>query len=192
MDLAELVVVPLLLFAAGHAKQDIPQAVSAALPANSGFRLRQANPLGCHTKVLEAAAQRFQQVVEDDKQVSTDDTLLLLVGRGSSDPAAVLETRRFANLLAARCGISQVETAFLAVAQPSVVDCLRDLASSRFGRLVVQPHLLFAGELISEIGGLIAEVRTTTPAKRWLLASHLGPCRLVAEAARDRFLAARE
>ena len=188
-NLVELVVVPLLLFAAGHAKQDIPQAVSATLPIERRFTLRQAEPLGCHPKILEAAAQRFAAAAGYDDQITLDETRLLLVGRGSSDPEAVAETRRFATLLAERCGVSQVETAFLAVAQPSLADRLRYLASFQIGRIIVQPHLLFAGELVSEIAAFVSEARAATPTKQWLLTSHLGPCKLVAETARDRFRA---
>src|SRR5262245_11520322 len=47
-----LTVAPILLFAAGHAKQDIPAAVMNAAARHAGLTVRQLDPLECDDKLL--------------------------------------------------------------------------------------------------------------------------------------------
>lgn len=59
----DLVVVPLLLFTAGHAIEDIPQAVNAAA-AKHGIRVLAVTPsLGCDPAILRLSALRFRESV---------------------------------------------------------------------------------------------------------------------------------
>src|SRR5690348_8930694 len=46
---------PALLFAAGHAKRDIPVAIAAAEAKCPGLQVKVADPLGCHEAILELA-----------------------------------------------------------------------------------------------------------------------------------------
>lgn len=52
----DLVVVPLLLFAAGHARQDIPAAVASAAAGYAGLTIRQTEPLGCEPDLVRLSA----------------------------------------------------------------------------------------------------------------------------------------
>jgi sirohydrochlorin cobaltochelatase len=58
-----IVVAPLLLFAAGHAKQDIPVAIDAVAQKHPGVAWRQAEVLGCHEALIELSALRFQEAL---------------------------------------------------------------------------------------------------------------------------------
>ena len=51
-------VAPVVLFAAGHAKRDIPDAVSAASSQHAHLQWRQAGPLGLQRDLVELAARR--------------------------------------------------------------------------------------------------------------------------------------
>ena len=85
----QLTVAPLLLFAAGHAKRDIPMAVTAAIKAHGGpndLQIVQLPPLECHARIVELSTQRFNEALRDRRLVPSDDTMLLLVARGSSYP----------------------------------------------------------------------------------------------------------
>jgi len=50
---------------------------------------------------------------------------------------------------------------------------------------VVQPHLLFQGQLLADIHRQVAEVRAAHPLQRWCLADPLGHEALVAHAILD-------
>ena len=94
----EVVVAPLLLFAADHVRRDIPAAVSKAAARHPGLRVRQVGHLGCHPRVVELSKRRFDEALIGRTAVSPRESLLLLVGRGSRDRRATEEMLRFADL----------------------------------------------------------------------------------------------
>lgn len=182
-----IVIAPLLLFAAGHAKEDIPRLVEEAV-AGVSVPLLQAEPLGCHAKLVAASAERFRQATETLSTNELTRTRLLLVGRGSSDPAAVAEMHRFAELRAENTPVDGVEVAFMAVAEPPIEAALAAAAQGTFETVVVQPHLLFHGRVLQTLCDLVDLERAESREKEteWLLAEHLGASRLVAEALVER------
>jgi sirohydrochlorin cobaltochelatase len=224
-------VAPLLLFAAGHAKKDIPGAVEAAR-AEGGRRKAEGGrkefgasevaekddlvidyvgALECHEKIVELSARRYEEALAERATVDPAETLLILVGRGSSDAEAIAAMKRFAELRARRTPVGKAEVCFVAVAKPMLDEMLERAARSDFRLIVVQPHLLFAGEVLEEISGqgLVVSGQERgfgvqgsglakrnrelgmgseecgegpTPAKEWILTGHLGASELVAEA----------
>jgi sirohydrochlorin cobaltochelatase len=171
-DVGQVFVMPLLLFAAGHARRDIPAAVAAALPP--GCRTVFAEPLGCETEILELSHRRLQQARRVGAAVNRgdqagSDTCLLLVGRGSSDESATAAMHEFARLRQDRAGIAS-EVAFLAKARPLLADHLPRIAARGYRRVIVQPHLLFAGELAASVERQVAEISAQYSRTEWLLA----------------------
>jgi sirohydrochlorin cobaltochelatase len=215
----ELTVAPLLLFAAGHALRDIPAAVESVVsrqwPVASGQKteggnqesdisfpiphstfsilIQQLPALECHPKIVELSAQRFNEALAGQPIVEPADSLLLLVGRGSSYPSAIAEMQRFAKLRTELTPVGQVECCFVAIAKPTLAEGLELAAKSKFRRIVVQPHLLFAGQVLDEIGQAVAGHKAEGGRRKaegfdsqeWILAPQLGPSPLVAEAVLD-------
>ena len=166
-----LVVAPLLLFAAGHAKQDIPAAVESALaaqppPAPTAVH---AAHLGCHPAIVELSRRRLAEALGRHPPIPPDSTALVLVGRGSHDESATAEMQEFARLAHERATAHDVFVGFLAMARPLLADVLRDVAQQGFQRVFVQPHLLFAGELANTVQRMVAEARHRHPDQQWLL-----------------------
>ena len=81
----QVVVLPLLLFEAGHAKRDIPRAAQQAAERH-GLQLLFASALGTHPRMIELSVQRFHSTI---RQAALDpgDVLWVLVG-------AAAETRQ--------------------------------------------------------------------------------------------------
>lgn len=163
-----ITVVPLLLFAAGHARHDIPRAVRQALAAHqaAGLPWVQAEPLGCHPAIVELSARQAQEVAGE---LGRTGDCLLIVGRGTSDPAAQADFMDFVALRRAGLGTMPVEAAYLAQARPTLHEQLQRLAATGFKRIVVQPHLLFAGELIDVVRQRVEEVARHSGQTRWLV-----------------------
>jgi len=202
-----LTVAPLLLFAAGHAKHDIPEAVREAVGGE--LNVDYLGALECQERIVELSAQRYAEALVGRPPVDSADTLLLLVGRGSSDAEAGGGMRRFAALRGGGTAVGQVEVGFVAVAKPTLEEALDRAANTNFRRIVVQPHLLFAGEVLEEIRGRWSvvsgrkagggvqgakignrergvsgrEPRIGIKEKEWILTEHLGASPLVAQAA---------
>jgi sirohydrochlorin cobaltochelatase len=181
-DIERLVVVPVLLFAAGHAKADVPRAVREALADHPDVQWVQAAHLGCHPAILALSGQRFMEALKDRPACENSTTALVLVGRGSHDKEAVAEMQRFATLIPQRTAVDHVEVCFCAMATPSLKTALPSVAAQGFARVIVQPHLLFGGVLSASIHEAVARCANQHPGTEWLVAETLGPTPLVAEA----------
>jgi len=186
-----VVVAPLLLFAAGHAKRDVPEAIDAADRRFPQMRFVQAAHLGCHEDLLELSARRFRDaaaVLEPsatavvDAETLAAKTLWIMVGRGSLDAEATTEFERFTELRRGRTPVAAAWNAYLAMAKPSLREVLARAEAAEYARIVVQPHLLFSGELLVAARDLVRGSARQTPDREWRFASHLGPDNLVAAA----------
>ncbi len=199
----EVVVAPVLLFAAGHANHDIPAAVRNACRVVENrlgvvVAWRQASHLGCHPNILRLSLAREREALGVAGR-SPGHWARLLVGRGSREPSATEEMRDFAlrrDQVPHLVGETEsfpsdrrhagAEVCFVAMAEPRLADSLERLARSGARRVLVEPHLLFAGRLISEIEERVATAAKQCPDIEFLVAERLGPDRLVVEALRDR------
>ncbi len=176
-------VLPLLLFTAGHAERDIPAATKAAAAKHpSNIAVRQASTLGCHPAIIELSAQRFREAMAAANAEPLDQTSLLFVGRGSKDTNATAEMHRFAKLRHKNTPTARLETCFIAMAQPSFEQGLDAIATSPCSQIVVQPHLLFHGQLFEDVKEGVAKRAAKCPDRRWLVVEPLGVDRLLVQA----------
>lgn len=190
----EVVAAPLLLFTAGHARRDIPEALAAGGQA-AGVAVRQAAALGSHPRIVELARRRRRQAVRGREPVPAAATSLVMIGRGSSDPQALGQLLAFTgatfavapdacphDLACARVGFG-----FVAAAEPRLPAALEAAAMEPgVKRIVVQPHLLFRGHVEDQVAAAVATARERHPAIEWIVASRLGAEPDVAEALVDR------
>jgi sirohydrochlorin ferrochelatase len=95
---------------------------------------------------------------------------LVLVGRGSYDESATAEMHELARLRHDLAVSRTTEVCFLAMASPRLEKTLATVAARGFQRVVVQPHLLFAGDLADTLQRSVAEMRLQAPNQEWLLA----------------------
>jgi sirohydrochlorin cobaltochelatase len=167
----DIVVVPLLLFAAGHVKNDLPLALHRARQRVPHVRFTVARALGVHAGLVELATDRARAAMGDADPART---ALVVVGRGASDPDANAELCRLARLVGEKLGAGWVVPAFCGITQPRVDDALELAARTRPERLVVLPYLLTAGRLVDRLRAQVNAARTRAPWLRAELATHLG------------------
>jgi sirohydrochlorin cobaltochelatase len=170
---SRVVVVPLFLFAAGHVKNDVPLALDAARARFPGVTFAAAPPLGVHPGLVELAWERAAPFVPDDAEARRQ-TLLLVVGRGASDPDANGELCKLARLVGERRGLMRVEPTFLGITEPRVETSLEHVARMRPERLVVLPYLLYAGRLLAKLADDLDAFARRHPWIDTHLAPHLG------------------
>ena len=181
---------PLLLFAAGHAKRDIPDAISAAASQYGDMQWQMAAPLEDHPAVLNLSQRRCQSPLAASP-FPIEETLLIFIGRGSSDDEAVAAVHQFA---ASRADISKYadyRTCFLAAAQPTLDEAIAWAIAQPQPGVIVQPHLLFHGRLIEDIRTRVEEARIQSASreKAWQVTEHLGADQSITHALFDRVLA---
>jgi sirohydrochlorin ferrochelatase len=181
-----VVVAPLLLFAAGHAKEDLPGVLVRAAGRHPQAAFRMAAHLGCHEAMLALSATRYEGALPHQEESPAPETAWLLVGRGSRDTAATAEMHRFAAMRQQRTAVAEARVAFLAMARPSLVDALEEAAKLPPRRIVVQPHLLFHGDLLTQLQQSVVEMANRRPDKQWLVTPHLGPAQEVADTVASR------
>ena len=171
-----MIVAPLLLFSAGHAKEDIPSAVRSALAVagKPDLPLVQTEPLGWQEPMIELAAVRFHEAA--DCSVPPAETCLLFIGRGSRDSAAIADMQKFGELLHRRLGIGAMQVGFLAMASPVAAETIQEGSNSSYRQIVVQPHLLFHGELLDRLQQNLsaAAAAAASPEKCWRISRVLG------------------
>jgi len=183
----DIVAAPLLLFRAGHARRDVPEALAAAAAVH-GLAVRQAEPLGGHPAIVALARWRLEEAGAGRAPAAA--TRLVFLGRGASDPRAVCQLCRVA--LAATAGRPEpLHLGFAAAARPTLDEALEQAAAAAgVRRIVVQPHLLFAGHVEGQVEAAVGRGRAARPDVEWLRAACLGPEPLVAEAVVARLLEA--
>lgn len=170
----QIAIVPVLLFAAGHARHDVPAAVKAVVREFPKIEVCYAEHLGCHAALLELSRRRFEQAIANQGEIGPRETALVLVGRGSRDDRATAEMHQFARLCGEQTGVAQVSVGFLAMARPPLAQALEAVAAQGLRRVVAQPHLLFAGDMQTNTERTMRAFADRFPAQQWLLADVLG------------------
>jgi len=167
--------VPAMLFAAGHAKNDIPSVLNT-YAAETGLRIDYGRELGVDLAMIRAAGARIQAALAatTTAPVALHDTLLVVVGRGSSDPDANANVAKVTRLLVEGLGFGWGETVYSGVTFPLVEPGLRHLVRLGFRRIVVFPYFLFSGVLVSRIVQHSQRVAADHPEVEFVQAGYLG------------------
>jgi sirohydrochlorin cobaltochelatase len=165
--------VPGMLFAAGHAKNDIPSVLNTYAAAHS-LRIDYGRELGIDPKMLRAAANRIEQAIAAAPgDVPLHETLLVVVGRGASDPDANSNVAKVTRMLWEGFGFGWAETAYSGVTFPLVEPALEHAARLGYRRIVVFPYFLFTGILVERIYEAIDRVARRLPGIQFVKAAYL-------------------
>ncbi len=179
--------IPGMLFAATHVKNDLPWEINSFAAANPAIELRFGRELAIEPKLLRAAAERIAAAERSaTRDIGRDDTLLLVVGRGTNDPDANSNMAKVARMLAEGMGFAWGEAAFSGVASPLVEPALRRVVRLGFGRIIVFPYFLFTGVLVKRIYAGADRVAADHPELEFLKAPYLRDHPLVLDCFTER------
>ncbi len=146
----EVLVLPLFLGGAAHQKNDVAAAIHWARAHFPDVNFHYGTPLNPHANLVALTALRVEETLTADT-LPPEETAVLVVGRGSSDPASNAEIARTASLLWEKRPFLTVEYAFQAVAHPKVADGLQRCLTLGARQIVVVPYLLFTGKVDESI-----------------------------------------
>ena len=165
--------VPGMLFAAGHAKNDIPSVLNR-YQAENGLRIEYGRELGIDLRMLKAAGDRVQQALDaNPSDVPLSETVLVVVGRGASDPDANSNVAKVTRMLWESLGFGWAETAYSGVTFPLVAPALDHVARLGYHRIVVFPYFLFTGILVRRIYDAVDEAARKFPSIDFVKAGYL-------------------
>lgn len=168
-----VIVLPGVLMAAGHAKNDMASEVRLARQRYPHLDIRMGRALDVEPRLLQLARIRYQEVVANQPQTAPEETLLLLVGRGSSDPDANANIAKVARFLQEGYPTGWAAIAFTGVTRPLLSDALPVCERAGFRRIVVQPYFLFTGVLLKRIYAQVDARRCLRSDLEFLATPHL-------------------
>ncbi|MCS7030509.1 MAG: sirohydrochlorin chelatase [Gloeomargarita sp. SKYG116] len=168
----DISVVPLLLLAARHLKLDITRELDRARAQYPGLQIHYGRHLGLAPEILALWQERLAQV--DHPTIPRSETVVLLVGRGASDPDANSDVFKLARLLWEGSGYLTVETCFVGITHPRLEEGWRRVWLQRPKRVIVVPHFLFTGVLVQKIQAMAQQMQAEHPEVAITCLSELG------------------
>ena len=180
----DVAAVPLMLLAAGHAKDDIPATLVREKMDHPGMSFRYGRALGIRPELLELMDERVSAVVSEREKGST---AVLVVGRGSSDPDANSDLSKIARLFYEGRRYPAVESAYVSMTRPDVATALDRCRKLGAKRVVVFSYFLFTGVLEERIRKQRKAFATANPEVEVRYAGYFGSDPRVADLLIERY-----
>lgn len=171
-SIKKIIAIPAMLFAAGHVKNDIPSVLMkyASLHQIEVFYGRE---LGINNSMINAACERVREVFSNHKNLKTSESMLVVVGRGSSDPDANSNVSKITRMMVEGLGLGWGETVFSGVTFPLVEPGLNHIVKLGYKNIIVFPYFLFSGVLVNRIKRQKDEVAFNNPEVSFFDAKYL-------------------
>ena len=160
-----IIAVPGMLFAATHAKNDIPSVLLTYQKKYPKLKVSYGRELALHPEMISAFETRILESLGLDHVHDGDlyDTMLVVVGRGTSDTYANAEAAKLTRIVTENLGFGWSETVYSGVTFPSVGQGLEIASRLGYQKIVVAPYFLFTGKLIDRIYNYVDRVSATLP-----------------------------
>lgn len=157
----DISVLPILLFAARHNKFDVTNELDKARRRHPQLKFHYGRHFGITPGILELWRSRLTQL--DQPHIPRSDTVLLFVGRGSSDPDANGDVCKIARILWEGSGYATVETCFIGITHPRLEEGFRRARLYQPKQIIVLPYFLFTGVLVKKIFDITAQQQEQYP-----------------------------
>jgi sirohydrochlorin cobaltochelatase len=185
----DVAAVPLMLLTAGHAKDDIPATLVREKMNHPGMSFQYGRAFGIRPELLELIDERISSVVSETEK---EETAVLLVGRGSSDPDANSDLSKMARLFYEGRPYPVVESAYVSMTPPGVAEGLERSRKLGAKRIAVFSYFLFTGVLEERIRGQSESFAASNPDVELHYAGYFGPDSRVADLVVERYAEAIE
>jgi sirohydrochlorin cobaltochelatase len=150
----ELSALPILLFAARHNKFDVTNELDRCRENYPGLKFYYGRHFGITPSIIDlwkARLAHLDQPESNPNSISRSETVLLFVGRGSSDPDANGDVYKLARMLWEGSDYQTVETCFIGITHPRLEEGFRRARLYQPKRIIVLPYFLFTGALVKKI-----------------------------------------
>jgi precorrin-8X/cobalt-precorrin-8 methylmutase len=180
-------IVPGVLLAATHAKNDMPAEVLVLQKEFPEIAFHYGAPLHFHPLILKLCRERIIQAeAKSSAIIKRSDACLVVVGRGTTDPDANSDVSKLARILEEGMGFGASLVCYSGTAKPPVGDGLQAAARLGFSRIVVFPFFLFTGILVKRIYAAADELQHHFPKIDVVRAPYLGIHDHIADALLER------
>lgn len=166
MGYTEMSVLPVLLFAARHNKFDVTNELDRAKQRHPHIQFHYGRHFGITPGIIDLWRSRLAELDQPEHNphnISREETVLLFVGRGSSDPDANGDVAKMARILWEGSGYNTIETCFIGITHPRLEEGFRRARLYHPRRLIVLPYFLFTGLLVKKIYDITVQQQAQFP-----------------------------
>jgi sirohydrochlorin cobaltochelatase len=171
---SRVMVVPLILNAAGHVKMDIPQAIDAARVRFPRVQFLYTPELTACDLLLKVVLRRLKTAMKSLDMPDPTTTGVVLLGRGSSDRHANGEMAKMARWVMEETDHPLVDVAFTGITYPRLEKVVQRQHLLGMTQVAVLPYYLFNGTLMERIVRQVANLKTQYPTVRFALTDYFG------------------
>lgn len=169
-----VVVVPLILNAAGHVKMEAPEHIAEARLRHPKTEFVYVPNLGADDRILQILKRNLHKAMNVLDMPDPKTTGVVLLGRGSSDRAANGEVAKLARWLFETTDHELVDIAFTGITHPRLEAVVQRQVKLGMTQIVVLPYYLFTGTLIERIRRQVERLRAQYPQVCFSLGDYFG------------------
>ncbi|NOX42142.1 MAG: sirohydrochlorin chelatase [Gammaproteobacteria bacterium] len=150
-DAERVIVVPLILNAAGHVKMEIPHHINEARVRHADIEFVYATHLGANDAILTILKRNLRKVMAQMDMPDPKTTGVIILGRGASDCVANGEIAKMARWLFDETDHEYVDIAFTGITYPRLEAVVKKQATLGMTQMAILPYYLFTGTLMERI-----------------------------------------
>jgi len=158
-----VIVVPLILNAAGHVKMEIPHFINDARQRHPEVEFIYARHLGAGEPILNILKRNLVKVMMAMDAPDPKSTGVILLGRGSSDRVANGEIAKMARWLFEESDHELVDIAFTGITYPRLEMAVQRHVQQGMTQIAILPYYLFTGTLIERIKRQVERLKVQYP-----------------------------
>ena len=169
-----VVLIPFILYAAGHVKMVLTAAIEAARERHPNVEFVVTRHLGMGREIFDVLQKQLDRLMKALDVPDPQTTGVILLGRGSSDAGANGELARMARWIFEENDFDLVDLAFTGVTWPRLETVVQRQVKLGMTQICVIPVYLFTGVLIERINGQLARLKQQYPQVAFALGKHFG------------------
>lgn len=169
-----VIIVPLVLNAAGHVRAEIPHHIEHAKKLSPDTRFVYTPPITAGEPVFNILKRNLAKTFAELHYPAPANTGVILLGRGSSDRKANGEVSKIARWLFEQSEHELVDIAFTGVTTPRLETTVQRQVKLGMKQIIILPLYLFNGTLIKRISKQIEQLQTQYPSTLFACSSYFG------------------
>ncbi len=170
----KVIVVPLILNAAGHVKMEVPEHLAQARKRHPDVEFLYAPHIGASEAILNIMKRSLLKVMASLDMPDPKSTGVIILGRGSSDKIANGEVAKMARWLWEETQHELVDIAFTGITFPRLETAVQRQVKLGMTQVCILPYYLFTGTLIERIDKQAAHLQAQYPQIRFGLGKYFG------------------
>lgn len=173
-DAQRVVVVPLILNAAGHVKMEIPHFIDDARKRHPEVEFIYARHLGATDAIHDILKRNLRKAMMTMDMPDPKNTGVVLLGRGSSDKVANGEVAKMGRWLFEESEHELVDIAFTGITYPRLETVVQRHVKLGMTQVAILPYYLFTGTLIERIQRQVERLKQQYPTIIFSSAGYFG------------------